>query len=144
LLDEPAYKDRIARWFSPWAWLVVIAALLGVVWISPTVAEMVAPFLLPWLLVGTVLHPGQPFSRLLELEWLRWIGRISYSLYLWQQLFVMGSMKVTRPFPMGRLHELPLNILAAFACAAASYYLVEQPLIKLGQRANAAVARSPA
>jgi peptidoglycan/LPS O-acetylase OafA/YrhL len=144
LLDVPAYKDWITKWFSPWVWLGAIAALLGVVWVSPLAAEMVSPFLLPWLLVGTVLRPGQPFSRALELEPVRWIGRISYSLYLWQQLFVMGSMKVSRPFAMGWLQELPLNILAAFACAAASYYVVERPLITLGQRANAAVTRTPA
>lgn len=143
LLDVPAYKERITRWFSTWAWLGVIAALLGVIWLSPTLADIVAPFLLPWLLVGTVLHPATPFSRALELAPLRWVGKISYSLYLWQQLFVMGSMKVERPFPMGWLHELPLNILAAFACAAASYYLIERPTIQLGQRANAALLPAP-
>ena len=139
LLDIPAYRDWIARWFSPWAWLGVIVALTGVIWVSSTLSLIAVPFLLPWLLVGTVLHPATPFSRALELAPVRWVGRISYSLYLWQQLFVMGSKKVLRPFPMGWLQELPLNIVAAFACAAASYYLIERPMIRFGQRANAAL-----
>jgi peptidoglycan/LPS O-acetylase OafA/YrhL len=37
------------------------------------------------------------------------------------------------------LQELPLNIVAAFACAAASYHLIERPMIRFGQRANAAL-----
>ena len=94
LLDVPAYKDRITAWFSPWAWLGLIVVLAGVLWLVPERAEIVVPFLLPWLLVGTVLHPTAPFSRALELAPLRWVGRISYSLYLWQQLFMMGSTKV--------------------------------------------------
>jgi peptidoglycan/LPS O-acetylase OafA/YrhL len=139
LLDVPAYRGWIVRWFSPWAWLGVILALLGVIWFSSTLALIAVPFLLPWLLVGTALHPAAPCSRVLELAPVRWVGRISYSLYLWQQLFVMGSKKVPRPFPMGWLQELPLNIVAVFACAAASYYLIERPMIRLGQRANAAL-----
>lgn len=139
LLDVPAYRERITAWFSPWAWLGVIVAIVGGLWVSPSWAHTVLPFLLPWLLLGTVLHPTTPFSRALELAPLRWVGRISYSLYLWQQLFVMGSMKVSRPFPMGWLQELPLNVAAAFACAVASYYLIERPMIRLGQRANAAL-----
>jgi peptidoglycan/LPS O-acetylase OafA/YrhL len=43
-----------------------------------------------------------------------WIGTLSYSLYLWQQLFI-GS------FPFW------LKLTATVVCACASYYLVEKP-----------------
>ncbi len=61
------------------------------------------------------------------LNWrpLSWIGLLSYSLYLWQQPFIA-------------LNEGPLNTVWArnFMCLAAacfSYYLVEQPALKLFQ-----------
>ena len=62
---------------------------------------------------------------------MRWIGRISYSLYLWQQLFLVHA-KIPRPLPLGRLQDWPLNIVAVFVCASASYYLLERPLVAFG------------
>jgi peptidoglycan/LPS O-acetylase OafA/YrhL len=53
---------------------------------------------------------------------LMFIGRISYSLYLWQQLFL--NRESTSP-----LCAWPLNIALAFAAALASYYLIEQPVL---------------
>jgi len=71
------------------------------------------------------------FSRILETWPMRWAGRISYSHYLWQLLFLAG-WEVPRPLPFGSLQEWPLNIVAVFVCAAASYYLLERPLLALG------------
>ena len=68
-------------------------------------------------------------GRLLESAPLRWVGRLSYSLYLWQQLFF-----ITRSREPGPLQHFPLNVLAVFACAALSHYLVEKPLMTWGQR----------
>ena len=81
------------------------------------------------ILIGTVLNPGLLFSRILETSPMRWIGKISYSLYIWQQLF-LGTIR--GPLPLGRLQEFPLNIVAVFVCAAASYYLLERPLVAIG------------
>lgn len=56
----------------------------------------------------------------LNMAWLRWIGVMSYSLYVWQQ-----------PFLDSKLHSLwtsfPINVAAAFVCAYASYKLIETP-----------------
>jgi peptidoglycan/LPS O-acetylase OafA/YrhL len=54
-----------------------------------------------------------------------WIGTISYSLYLWQQLFLNRNDQVHG------WTAFPQNLLLAFACAAASYYLIEQPFLRL-------------
>jgi peptidoglycan/LPS O-acetylase OafA/YrhL len=71
---------------------------------------------------------GDVAGRLFNLGWLAYLGRISYSIYLWQQLFTLGA-----PFTM-----LPpwwhLGALAAMvAGCAALFWLVETPLIKLGR-----------
>ncbi|HVW08637.1 MAG TPA: acyltransferase [Bryobacteraceae bacterium] len=52
-----------------------------------------------------------------------WLGKISYSLYLFQQLFldsISGKPAIPLPFP--------LNIAGAAALATASYYFIEQPM----------------
>jgi peptidoglycan/LPS O-acetylase OafA/YrhL len=130
----PAYRAWIARWLRPWVWLALVIALAVNVRFEPPFGATIQSVLMPWLLVGTALHANWWVSRLLEAGWIRWVGRLSYSLYIWQQLWLMGSWKVTRPFPLGWCQELPLSILCAFASAALSYYLIEKPALRLGRR----------
>ena len=66
-------------------------------------------------------------SSLFELAPIRWLGRLSYSLYLWQQLFCFQS---TGPW----FEHFPVNVLAALAFAAASYYFIEQPFLRWRDR----------
>jgi peptidoglycan/LPS O-acetylase OafA/YrhL len=81
------------------------------------------------LLVGcTVTNPESILGRFLELAPLRFIGRLSYSLYLWQQLFFHVDRE---PLPFQRF---PLSIVLIFACACFSYYFVERPAVRLGHR----------
>ena len=63
------------------------------------------------------------------LDWkpLVWIGVLSYSLYLWQQIFCLQS-----PLPI--VGRFPLNVVASFAAAALSYYFVERPALRLRDR----------
>ena len=68
--------------------------------------------LMPGIVLGTVLKPGSFGTQLLEWRPLRWIGRISYSLYLWQQLFFTERFLLFRP--LGRLETWPLNLLLTF------------------------------
>jgi peptidoglycan/LPS O-acetylase OafA/YrhL len=134
LLEMPAYRAWITRLLTPWVWFAVVAALVALVRYEPFMEKFWQSFLLPWLLLGTVLHPTWAVSQLLEASPLRWLGRLSYSLYIWQQIFLLGSWRVSRPFPLGMLQELPLSVAASFVCAAASYYLLERPLLRYGQR----------
>jgi peptidoglycan/LPS O-acetylase OafA/YrhL len=58
------------------------------------------------------------------------VGVISYSLYLWQQLFLCR-------YHASWFTTFPLNIVLAFAAATASYHLVEQPFLRLRERLEA-------
>jgi peptidoglycan/LPS O-acetylase OafA/YrhL len=84
-------------------------------------------FLIPLLLAGTVLRHETRVGRMLEWKPLRAMGRASYSLYLWQQLFALHSSNNSE---LLALQQFPLNVVTIFACAAGSYYLVERPLLK--------------
>ncbi|KDB09705.1 acyltransferase 3 [Burkholderia sp. lig30] len=62
-------------------------------------------------------------SRILRNNLFVFVGTISFSLYLWQQLFNGFDSPVRM--------EFPLNILQAFAAAAVSYWFVEVPFLRL-------------
>jgi peptidoglycan/LPS O-acetylase OafA/YrhL len=52
------------------------------------------------------------------------IGVLSYSLYLWQNPFLLGDMSnVWTTFPQ--------NLIFGIAAALGSYYLVEKPFLRL-------------
>ncbi len=81
---------------------------------------------------------------LLNLNVMVIVGQLSYSLYLWQQPFCMPNGAL-------RTSSQVLNVLAACACAAASFLLIERPAQllrrKLGSRTAAvtpALAQAPA
>jgi peptidoglycan/LPS O-acetylase OafA/YrhL len=81
----------------------------------------------------TIFQLGAAFSLIHVMErryWLLnsapfvWVGSISYSLYLWQQPFL--NRWSSAPWA-----AFPLNLALAVLFAAASYYLVEEPFLKL-------------
>jgi peptidoglycan/LPS O-acetylase OafA/YrhL len=60
---------------------------------------------------------------------LRYLGTISYSLYLWQQLFLVTSVP-----SWGPLREFPLCVVVPVAIAAASNHWIEKPVLGLKNR----------
>jgi peptidoglycan/LPS O-acetylase OafA/YrhL len=76
--------------------------------------------------------PDWAITSLLSMPLLVWIGRLSYSLYLWH-LPIYGLLKAGR-FGGGIVAIQVSRIVAAFAVAAASYYLIERPFLRLKRR----------
>ena len=79
------------------------------------------------LLVWAVQHPLGPVGRVLNSRPVVHLGVISYSLYLWQQLFLLESNHSWT----GRF---PLNLLCALAAAELSYWFVERTFLRLRDR----------
>jgi len=63
-----------------------------------------------------------------------WLGTLSYSLYLWQQPWMAGTV----PLPWY------IKIGGALLCAAASYYWIEKPCLALRKRWDTAPSLPPA
>src|ERR1700676_1983229 len=72
---------------------------------------------------GLVLHVIQSPYRVLNLAPVVWLGRISYSLYLWQE-----------PFFFNPSRQPAYKLLLGVGLACLSYYLVEQPGLRLRDR----------
>jgi peptidoglycan/LPS O-acetylase OafA/YrhL len=81
------------------------------------------------VLAQVVLYKKTLFAAFFRSRVLRYFGAISYSLYLWQQLFL-----VTRVPSWGRLRDLPMSVIVPILIAATSYQIIEKPILRLKNR----------
>jgi peptidoglycan/LPS O-acetylase OafA/YrhL len=85
-------------------------------------------FVLPLVVAAGILGIATSPAGFLEFPFLRWIGRVSYSIYLFHPLVLVGFSIVTLGAWWWDL--LPFLFLAV-ATGAAGYYLVEVPGMRL-------------
>jgi peptidoglycan/LPS O-acetylase OafA/YrhL len=83
-------------------------------------------FLAAALIFNLVVMGKSTFSTWLSHPWLIFIGKLSYSIYLWQQMFVF-----TKDPNWGWVRAFPMDLVFAIAAGVASYYLIERPFLRL-------------
>jgi peptidoglycan/LPS O-acetylase OafA/YrhL len=130
-------SQRYLRWIqSPWFVIVPLAGLLAVFTdrsprIFYTVGITVANVSIALCIDRFVRCPGSFGGSILNCRPLRFVGFLSYSLYLWQQVFLNRHSAAP-------VAAFPLNVLLAAGCAMASFYFVEHPIREAGYRKLAA------
>ena len=136
----PVLRNPVARRYLPaWSFPIFVAFEIGLLLTRIPLFFTLQAIVLPLLILSTVLHPKTIQGSILEFPPLRWVGWISYSLYLWQQLF-FGVNFVGSPPALAALRHPPISFLALLGCATFSYYVVEKPFIRWGhQLASVAV-----
>jgi peptidoglycan/LPS O-acetylase OafA/YrhL len=127
VLKDSRARAWLKRALNLSVWSVLAAGLVWWIHRHGEFTTVLESLLIPLLLAGTVLRHETWVARVLEWKPLRVMGRASYSLYLWQQLFAFHS---SGDLPFSALQHFPLNVVAIIACAGASYYFVERPLLK--------------
>ncbi len=143
LLRRPGFNRFSERWLTPLYVIPTLMAAFGALYYlavklhlsNSGLIQLISNFAFPFLIISTLMHPGSYISRLLEIAPLRHLGKISYSIYLWQQLFFIGQhtdFGATWPFSL--LQSYPWSMCAVLLIANASFYLVERPFIRLGHR----------
>jgi len=92
------------------------------------VISAIEPLILGLFVMWFVKNP----SRCGVLRWpvVQWLGKCSYGIYLWQQLFT----GVASNYHGWGLAQSPLAVVAIVLCAGLSHYLIEIPSIRLGRR----------
>jgi peptidoglycan/LPS O-acetylase OafA/YrhL len=133
LLMPVLARLRAQLWLS-WSWAIVLATLASGIVFSLPMQPLWLATLFPILIVSTVLFPSTLAGRLLEWDPLRWVGRMSYSLYLWQTLFLQLPAEETVFFGAQWVTNWPWNLIAIVSMAVFSFYIVERPTIRFGHR----------
>jgi peptidoglycan/LPS O-acetylase OafA/YrhL len=141
LLNSPLWREKI-RWIPVWPTILLSAIfLLGIFpngkdfFPSHTLyGRLFAPldatieqFIIAFLLVTMVAGKPTSASAFLNHPWVMHLGRLSYSLYIWQQLFLS-------PHRQSPLWLLAFNLVCAYWVAVCSFRLLETPFLKLRQR----------
>jgi peptidoglycan/LPS O-acetylase OafA/YrhL len=146
--SEPRAARFVARW--PWVPWLAAAALFVLLCdgiglprtglVSLTVPQVVAIYVLEGAIALGLLLPavfgdragGWP-RRVLANRVLAWLGLISYGVFLWHLPIAikLAGKGASDWLPVGRFLSLTLLTAAlAVAAAAASYYVVERPLLR--------------
>jgi peptidoglycan/LPS O-acetylase OafA/YrhL len=130
----PLMRNQAAsRYIPAWSFPLWIAIEIGLLTTRVPFFFTLQALVIPLLILSTVLHPNTMQGRILETSPLRWIGWISYSLYLWQQLF-FGVNFVGSPRGIAAGRKSPINLVALLVCATFSYYVIEKPFVRWGHR----------
>jgi peptidoglycan/LPS O-acetylase OafA/YrhL len=118
----------IAFLFNPWLRTILPRKAAGVfaLGISPTITALC----IGGFMIYVVEHTDSVAAKILNNRVIRHIGVVSYSLYLWQEIFTARQMPV-----------LPWGFLGALAVAEISFWCVERPSLRL--RARLESARQP-
>ena len=139
------YFERLWKWLcrSAWLQLAPVAILVmdqmitasGVPRYRDWGGFILEPVMVFLLLPQLMAFNRGPVTRLLELPAMRYIGRISYSMYLYQQLVIHAVVHrfAGRSFFV-TAGAVVVGLIGVIACASASHYLAERPFLKLKDR----------
>lgn len=140
LLGELLRREPSRAWLERWSSkrLVVALALVFLLVVSPflashlrgaysiTAGKTLELFALCILITAAVSFPGTLLFRFLNWGPLAYVGVLSYSLYVWNNLFLLGQKYWFNAFP--------INLACVAGMAVVSHYLVERPFLKLKDR----------
>jgi peptidoglycan/LPS O-acetylase OafA/YrhL len=88
------------------------------------------------LILQSILHPDRGFYRFLNWKWVKHVGVLSYSIYIWQQMFC-GTDETVFGVKGAWWVSFPIWIFIALLVAHISYFLLEKPLLGLRARFRA-------
>lgn len=139
-LLPPAALGVVRRLAGYWVIPIVLMVLIvfGAAWTSlsrPLGVFTFVAVLAVWILAGTIYSRGM-FYRALASRPFGWLGRRSFSFYLWHLPIIRGVEQLTLPREMTVLPLLALSLIAA----QLSYAFVERPFLELKTRFEPATA----
>jgi peptidoglycan/LPS O-acetylase OafA/YrhL len=110
-------------WPILFAWTIYQTSLWRVGYLT------VQTFLAALLLWNLVISRGMVVRSIFSQPWLRGIGRVSYSWYMWQQMFTQSINP-----SVSWLQSFPMDVFASFAVGLLSYTFIEKPFLRIKSR----------
>ena len=92
---------------------------------------VVDPLLAAALIVWSVAHSKEGFGTLLNWNWMRYLGTISYGVYLYHMIAVGRSQALLHSTAWW---SIPVSLVVVVCLAGASHRFVERPFLRMKQR----------
>ncbi|MES1187396.1 MAG: acyltransferase [Myxococcales bacterium] len=136
--DNARKTGRVLPSYAPAVALVVLCAflLLGN-WKSREMflggfaaVNIAAATLIASIALGTAEGPASRILSLLRFRPLIWVGTISYGVYLWHY----PIFRMLKALGFSRWPRLGIGVTLTFALASLSFYLLEQPALRMKKR----------
>jgi peptidoglycan/LPS O-acetylase OafA/YrhL len=124
--------SAIARWSTHPFWVVPLLLCWTLYCDVETMRSIyltVQTALVCCLTFHLIAFPDSVVGYLLKQRWICFVGLISYSLYLWQQPFLVVSTP-----SWGFVRQVPFCFVMAAAAGVLSYFLIERPFLRLKRR----------
>jgi len=99
-----------------------------------TVGFIVDPILVAILITLLLASGNRSSVRWMDSRLLRYLGTISYPIYLYQQVVIWPVRRQLNAYGMPTIVTAIASSVAVIACAAASYHFVEKPFLRLKGR----------
>jgi peptidoglycan/LPS O-acetylase OafA/YrhL len=136
-----------SRVYMPGVTLALLGVSINLNWIYDTVYRdrigfAIDPLLIAVLMVQLVWFSSSMAWKWLNWGWIRYVGRMSYSLYLYQQIahHPIERLLAGKPFSV----QFGASVIVVLVMAMCSYHLIEMPFLKLKGKLEARVSRIPA
>lgn len=100
------------------------ANIIGFTSVNPAISTL----LIAIVLLCNIVSERNLFYNFLNNKYIMLVGKLSFSIYIWQQLFSGYNDK------MGRLARIPFNLLLIAVVSYCSYYFFEKRFLKLRDR----------
>jgi peptidoglycan/LPS O-acetylase OafA/YrhL len=138
--QEPAYRARLKhllldKRFYALGLLALLVASVGLGQISgkyTILLEEVVNSVVLGLLVWFCVNTEGTTARVLNTKTFVFIGTLSYSIYIWQQLFLQSWHDMSMPA------RCLVYLIAVAAASAGSYFLIERPFLQMKSRMGSA------
>lgn len=128
-VNQVAFRKLLDKKLNTSVWLILVAMYSASCFYRIPLQGTFEAILVPLLLYGTIANKNTLIGSIFEFPLLKWVGRLSYSIYLWHSIFFVG-----RYHQPAILQAFPFNVIALIICASASYYFIERPLIGFGHK----------
>ena len=121
------YREFLAsQWFGVITFVAIAANYLPSTKLMWLVGQPITNVGIVLVVHWVIRNPPGRITRFLNYPAMTFMGILSYSIYLWQQLFTYGLHN--------SLSAFPLNIVLMFSAALGSYFLIEGPCLRLRRR----------
>ncbi len=129
---EALYRATTRIWWLPPAVIVVCNFLSARFqnYFDLPIGYTLSGFAMAIFLLWCTRNANSVLGRLLNLKPIVWIGVLSYSIYLWQTLWLHHGNENAFA-PIAWIGRFPQNWIGFMVCAVASFYLVERPSLRL-------------